>query len=136
MKKSLKILLIVACMASLLLALTGCGNKLVATKETTENGMTFEEKIEVSFKKDEIDKVKMTYTFDDEDTAKTMKSYMDLMFAFAGDELDGFEVEQKGKKIIMELDAKAFATMEGEDDLKVSKEELKEELEEQGYKVK
>ncbi len=136
MKKSLKILLIVAFMATLLLALTGCGNKLVATKETTENGMTFKEKVEVSFKKDKIDKVKMTYTFDDEETAETMKAILTMGMSMAGDELEGLEVEQKGKKVIMKLDAKAFAEMEGASEVDVDKDTLKEQLEEEGYKVK
>lgn len=135
MKKSLKILLIIAFIATLLLTLTGCGNKLVATKTTNEDGTEYNEKLEISFKKDKIDKVKWTYTFENEEDAETMKGYSDLMFAFFGEDVEGLDIEQNGKKIIMKLDEEMFAKMEGNDS-EVSKEELKEELEEEGYTVK
>lgn len=135
MKKSLKILLVVAFMATLLLALTGCGNKLVATKTTDEDGEKVEERIEVSFKNDKVNKVKMTYTFEKEETAESMKAIFTLGMSMAGEEIEGFNVEQKGKKVIIEVDEKAFAEM-SEEEAGMSKEELKEELEEQGYKVK
>lgn len=135
MKKSLKILLVVAFMATLLLALTGCGNKLVATKTTDEDGEKVEERIEVSFKNDKVNKVKMTYTFEKEETAESMKAIFTLGMSMTGEKIEGFNVEQKGKKVIIEVDEKAFAEM-SEEEAGMSKAELKEELEEQGYKVK
>lgn len=135
MKKSLKILLVVAFMATLLLALTGCGNKLVATKTTDEDGEKVEERIEVSFKNDKVNKVKMTYTLEKEETAESMKAIFTLGMSMTGEKIEGFNVEQKGKKVIIEVDEKAFAEM-SEEEAGMSKKELKEELEEQGYKVK
>ena len=58
MKKTLKILLLVAFMSLVLFALTGCGNKLVATRETEEMGMKMKEEVEISFKGDKVNKVK------------------------------------------------------------------------------
>ena len=135
MKKTLKVLLLVAFMSVVLLALTGCGNKLVARRETEEDGMKVEEKIEISFKKDKVNKVKMTYKFDTEENAELMAGIFNMGMAMSEEDM-GFEVEQKGKKVVIELDAKAYAEMSGEEVSEVSKKELKEELEEEGYKVK
>ena len=137
MKKTLKVLLIVAFMSVMLFALTGCGNKLVATKETESMGMKYEEEVVIKFKGDKVNSVKMTYKFDDKDTAEGMAGILKMGMAMSGEDM-GMEIKQSGKKVIMELDAEAFAEMIGEDveDLEVSKEELKESLEEEGYKVK
>ncbi len=139
MKKSLKVVLLAAIMLVMMLALTGCGNKLVATKTSEEQGldgktMKYEEKIEISFKKDKVDAVKMTYKFDNEDAAKSMKSLFDLAKAFAGDEMK-MDIEQKGKTLTMKLDAKAYAEMAGEE-ATMTKDEIKASLKEDGYKVK
>lgn len=134
MKKTLKIMLVVAFLSIALFALTGCGNKLVATRESEEMGMKMKEKVEISFKNDKINKVKMTYTFDDKDTAESMKSLFSLGFTMSGSS-DGVKIKQSGKKVIIELDGEAYADMESEyEDL--SKDELKEALEEDGYTVK
>lgn len=142
MKKTLKVLLLVAFLSVMLFALTGCGNKLVATKESEDPEMgKMKERIEISFKKDKVNEVKMQYTFKDKETAekaeKQFNAMLALMTAFSDEEV-GMEVKRSGKKVVMELDAEAFAEMMGEDveDLEVSKEELKESLEEEGYKVK
>ena len=134
MKKTLKVVLIISFMAFVLLALTGCGNKIVATREHEEGGITIKEKVEIDFKKDEITNVKYTFEFDSEEYAEQMKSYIGLMFSGLGT-----DVEQSGKKITIELDAEVFAEIGGldEDELTgISKKELKEQLEAEGYKVK
>lgn len=134
MKKTLKIMLVVAFLSIALFALTGCGNKLVATRESEEMGMKMKEKVEISFKNDKVNKVKMTYTFDDKDTAESMKSLLSLGLTMSGSS-DGVEIKQSGKKVIITLDSEAYADMESEyEDL--SKDELKEALEEDGYTVK
>ena len=74
MKKTLKLLAVVALLLIMLVGLTGCGNKIVATKESEEMGVTYEEKLEIKLKKDKIDTVKVTMTFDDKDTAEAMKN--------------------------------------------------------------
>ena len=139
MKKTLKVLLLVAFMAVVLFALTGCGDKLVATKETEDATMgNIEEKIEFTFKKDKLNTVKMTYKFEDKETAeeaeKDFNDLMDLVAEYGDEELD-VEVKRNGKKLTIKLDASTFASMEGED-VEISKDELKEELEDEGYKVK
>lgn len=131
MKKTTKCLLLVTIMAAILLALTGCGgNKIVATKSSDG----YEEKIEISFKKDKIDEVVMTMEFEEESEAE---AFVELYNQF-GDEVEGMEVEQKKKKVVITVDAETFAEMEGidSDDESMSKEEIKKSLEEDGYKVK
>ena len=131
MKKIAKSLLLVLIMATMLLALTGCGgNKLVATKSSDE----YEEKIEISFKDDKIKEVVMTMEFDEESKAEEFVA----LFKLLGEEAEGIEVEQKNKKVVITLDAETFAEMEGidADDKSMSKEEIKKSLEEDGYKVK
>ena len=134
MKKTLKALLLVAFMLVTLLALTGCVDKLVATRETEEMGVKMEEEIEVSFKDDKVNKVKMTYTFDSKEQAEAMKSLLSLGMSM-NEETANFDIKQSGKKIIMEADAKAYAEMAG-DDVDISKDELREQFEDQGYTVK
>lgn len=134
MKKTLKSLLLVSFMLVILLALTGCGDKLVATRETEEMGMKMEEKIEVSFKDDKVNKVKMTYTFDSKEQAEAMKSLFTLGMSMNG-ETTNLDIKQKGKKLTIEADAEAYAELAGED-VDISKDELREQLEEEGYTVK
>lgn len=131
MKKSLKILAVVAFLFVILVSLTGCGNKIVATKETTEDGITYKEKVEIKLKDEKVDTIKMTMTFEDKDTAEKMKEKLDQ-----GMDSSGIEIEGKGKKIIMNLDANAFATMGGVEITETSKDDIKKSLEEEGYKVK
>lgn len=139
MKKTLKLLAVVALLLIMLVGLTGCGNKIVATKESEEDGVTYEEKLEIKLKKDKIDTVKVTMKFEDKDTAEEMKTQLDyvvtMMSAFGGGDL-GMEVKQSGKKVIVELDAEAFAEMYGVENEEISKDELKAQLEEDGYDVK
>lgn len=135
MKKTLKSLLVAVFMLVILLALTGCGNKLVATRETEEMGQKMEEKIEVSFKKDKVNKVKMTYTFDDKDTAEAMAGILKMGMSMSDEDMK-IDIKQSGKKVTMTVDAKAYAEMAGEDEADMTKEELKEMLEDEGYKVK
>lgn len=137
MKKSLKILAVVAFLFVILVSLTGCGNKIVATKETTEDGITYKEKVEIKLKDEKVDTIKMTMTFEDKDTAEKMKEKLDqriAMLKMMGMDSSGIEIE--GKKIIMNLDANAFATMGGVEITETSKDDIKKSLEEEGYKVK
>lgn len=139
MKKSLKILAVVAFLFVILVSLTGCGNKIVATKETTEDGITYKEKVEIKLKDDKVDTVKMTMTFEDKETAEKMKEELDqgiAMLKMMGMDSSGIEIEGKGKKIIMNLDANAFATMGEVEITETSKDDIKKSLEEEGYKVK
>ena len=137
MKKTVKSSLLVAVLAILLLALTGCGgNKLVATKsESNELFGKYEEKIEITFKKDKVDKVVMTMEFENEDKAKGIAALYNMS---KDEDMKDIKVEQKGKKLVMTMDAKAFTAQEGnkDDDSSLTKESIKKSLEEAGYKVK
>lgn len=139
MNKTIKALLMVAVIIVALFALTGCGDKLVATKTTEEEGLTgevvkYEEKIEIKFKDDKVNSVKMTFKFEDKEQAETMKSMFDLMTAMMDEDL-AMEVKQSGKKLTIELDAEAYSEMSGEE-TNMSKDDIKKSLEEDGYKVK
>lgn len=145
MKKTLKALVVIALMLVILVALTGCGKKIVATREAEQEGIKYEEKVEINLKKNKIDKVKMTMTFDSKETAETMKAKLDdamkMVSAFGGEEELNLNIEQNGKNVTMELDAKTFSTMGGVDvtDTELSKDDieaLKKSLEDEGYKVK
>ena len=135
----MKILAVVAFLFVILVSLTGCGNKIVATKETTEEGITYKEKVEIKLKDDKVDTVKMTMTFEDKDTAEKMKDQLDqgiAMLKMMGMDSEGIEIEGKGKKITMKLDAKAFSALSEVEMEEVSKDAIKKDLEEAGYKVK
>ena len=134
MKKTVKSVLLMLVMAVMLFALTGCGgNKLVATRDVSEDDTfgNYKETIEVTFKDDKADKITMTMEFEDKEKAEAIAS----VYKLAGDELEGVETEQKGKKFIMTMSAEAFANEEGFDE-SLSKDDLKKALEEEGYEVK
>ena len=137
MKRTAKSVLLVMLLAVVLFALTGCmGNKLVATKTTEDSFFgKYEETVEIKFKKDKADTITMTMEFEEEEKAKSVAALFDLADS---EELEGMEVEQKGKKVIMTMDAKAFSEQQGIDDNddSLSKDSLKKSLEEDGYKVK
>ena len=100
MKKMLKSSIVAMLMFVMLFALAGCGeDKLVGTLE--EGGMKME--IEITFKKDVANKVKMSFEAESEDQAKEGKEYFEE--AFGG---DGVSVKQSGKKIVIEMDIKTF----------------------------
>ena len=129
MKKTAKSILLVAIMAILLLALTGCGgDKLVATKSSDE----YDEKLEISFKDDKIEEIVWTMEFSEEEDAESFVK----IFNELGDEMEGMEVEQNGKKVVLTVDAETFAELEGYDNESISKDEIKKSLEEDGYEVK
>lgn len=133
MKRTVKSALLLAVLAVILFALTGCGNKLVATKTESDSMFgEYKETVEVSFKNDKADKIKMTMEFEDEDKAKSLAELYEL----AAGSIDGLEVEQKGKKVTITMDPDTFAEEEGLDEDELTKESIKKALEEAGYTVK
>ena len=128
MKKVVKSVALLAVMVMVIAFLAGCGNKLVATKTTDDEDMgKYDEKIEVTFKNDKAQEVKMTYTFEKEESAKSLAS----MYEFLGG--DDIKVETDGKKVILTMSAEdSFGSEEDE----MSRDEIKALLEEQGYTVK
>ena len=140
MKKALKSVSLLLIIGMVLVLLTGCGgDKLIATKTTEDDSMglgKYEEKIEVKFKDDKVSEVTMTAEFEKEEAAKSMAALFNLGSSMAEEEMEGFKVEQKGKKVIMKVDAKTFAKQEDLSDEDMTKEAIKKSLEEDGYTVK
>lgn len=135
MKNIAKSLLLFVVMGIMLFALTGCGNKLVATKSQSDSMFgDYEEKIEVSFKNNKADKVTYTMKFKEEDKAKKAESLLSAGLALSGE--DNLKVERKGKNVTMKMDGDIFADQEGMDKDSLTKEKIKENLEKEGYKVK
>lgn len=135
MKKIATSALLLIVMGIMLFALTGCGNKLVATKTQTDSTFgDYEERIEVSFKNNKANKVTYTMKFKEEDKAKKAESLLSAGLALSGQ--DDLKVERKGKKVIMKMDGDLFASQEGMDKDSLTKEKIKESLEKEGYKVK
>lgn len=147
MKKTAKSILLVMLMAVLVFALTGCGNskkdnkeeeksdKLVATRTQSDDTSigNYTEIIEVSFKDEKPETVTMIMEFESEETAKGVAAIFGLA---SSEELKGIETKQEGNRFMMIMDAKEYASQEGMEEEKLTKEELKKALEEEGYEVK
>lgn len=139
MKKTLKAVIFALVIGILVISLTGCGSdKIVATKTTEDEMMgSCKEEITITFKNDKVETIKMSMEFDNEETAQGMYGILSLgMSMDEAGELEGLEIEQKGKKLIMKMDATTYAETEGVSDEDMSKEALKKSLEEDGYTVK
>ena len=139
MKKTLKALALALVMGIMIISLTGCGSdKLVATKTTEDETMgSYTEKITITFKKDKVETIEMSMGFDDEETAQGMYGLFSLgMSMDESGELEGMDVKQEGKELIITMDAELYAESEGVSDEEMTKEALKEALEEDGYTVK
>lgn len=136
MKKTLKALVLFMLVGLMVISLTGCGgDKLVATKTTEDEMGKYEEKMTVKFKKDKVESVEWEMEFDKEELATSMYGILSLGMSMSEEEVEGFEIDQKGKKITIKMDAKAFEDSEGMSE-GMSKDEIKKSLEEDGYKVK
>ena len=127
MKKILKGTILVALMLVMVITLSGCGNKLVATKTSTENGVEMQEKHELKFKGNKLDTIKMTYEFSDEESAAMMGGLMKLAIP---------DTEVDGKKVTMNLSAEDYAEELVGSEEEMTKEAIKASLEEEGYTVK
>lgn len=133
MKKTLKVSALLMIVAIMLVSLTGCfKNKIVATKHTdAENSMVgaYDEKIEITFKKDKADKMVWTMEFEDEETAEKMSSLYDGLVKNA-------DIDQKGKKVVVTFKTEDIAKQNDMKEEDLTKEKLIEKLEEDGYTVK
>ena len=139
MKKTLKALALALVMGILVISLTGCiGKKIVATRtiEDEETG-TYKEKFTATFKNSKVESIERIMEFEDEETAEKM--YELVSFIMSMDQegtLEGMEVKQESKKIIIIMDAKVFAKSKGTTPEQMTKETLRKSLEEEGYTVK
>lgn len=133
MKKTLKVSALLIIVALMLVSLTGCfKNKIVATKHTdAEKSMVgaYDEKIEITFKKDKADKIVWTMEFEDEEKAESTASLYDSF-------IKGADVDQKGKKVVVKINTKDFADIYEMKDDELTKDNLVKKLEDQGYTVK
>ncbi len=129
MKKLLKITSLIAVVAMLLLALTGCGgNKIVGTMEEDGN----KSKIEMSFdKNDKLTKMVMTYEFKDKDAAKEM---YDSSKEEAKD--SGIKVKKSGKKVTITMKANDFSKKFGVEADQLDKDTMKQFAKFMGYEIK
>lgn len=128
MNKTIKIIIAVVMMLATLLALTACGgNKIVATRETNEGlGFSAKEKLEITFKGDEVKKAVETMEFKNKDEAEAFAALIKVANE------DGIKVKKSGKKVTITFTKEAFKdSFSG-----ASKDEIKASLEQQGYKVK
>lgn len=128
MNKTIKFIIAVVMMLATLLTLTACGgNKIVATKETNEGlGFSAKEKLEITFKGDEVKKAVETMEFKNKDEAEAFAALLKV-----ADE-DGIKIKKSGKKVTITFTKDAFKdSFSG-----ANKDEIKKSLEEQGYKVK
>ena len=134
MKKAIKISAILAIIAMLMLALTGCGkdesknkssnnDNLVATKSGEDSFFgKYEETVEISFKDNKADKIVMTRELEDEEKAESISSVFEYLDE---SEMEGMKVERDGKKIIITLEPKTFAEQESLNDEDLSRDSLK-----------
>lgn len=139
MKKTLKGLALALVMGLIVISLTGCGSdKLVATKTTQDEMMgNYKEEAVITFKNDKVETIEISMEFDNEEMTQGMYGLLSLGMSMDTEgELEGLKIEQKGKKIIMKMDAETYAKSEGVSDEEMTKEALKEALEKDGYTVK
>lgn len=138
MKKVAKSVALLLVMGMILVLLAGCGSdKLVATK-TTEDDMvgSYKEEVVMTFEKDKVTNIEMSMEFDKEETAAEMYSMFNMGLSMSGEDMEGMEAKQDGKKFIMTMDAKAYAESEGVSDEEMTKDAMKAALEADGYTVK
>ncbi|MBR2241043.1 MAG: hypothetical protein IJ890_06675 [Clostridia bacterium] len=135
MKKIAKSFLLIAVMMLFLTVLTGCGEnkKLVATKDTEDSLYgKYSETVEITFKDKKADKIVMTKDLESQEKANSIG---DLLKYLDEDEMNGLKIEQDGKKIITTFEPSTFIQEQNLKESNLSRESLKKELEEEGYKI-
>ncbi len=139
MKKTLKSIVLLIIMGVALVLLTGCGgDKLVATKTTEDSLMgKYEEQVVVTFKDDVVENVEMSMEFDSKETAEGMYGLYNMGVSMSEDEsLAGLNVKLDGKKLVITMDASAYASQGEMTQEEMSKDAIRKSLEESGYEVK
>ena len=127
MKKSIKIIGALSIIVLMVVVLTGCrNNTLTATKEHSDMGLEFTETLEITFRGNVIDKIIATLDFEDEDTAISWYEIMSIM-----QEDEDEELTRSGTSVTMSLNPEDLNFDED-----TTRDEVKEELERQGYTIK
>ena len=127
--------------------LTACGKTetLTCTKVSTEDGMELSEEIVMTFVNNTVDKLSMVqiYNTDSEQTATTMKSYLDLSVSMLEEMGYKTNITQDKEKITFTANAQVKDLKNNEDfvdtfefDLDDSFADVKEEYQEEGYTCK
>lgn len=133
MNKNLKIAVLMVIMACMLMLLTACGNKLTAEREMTleKDGMEGKVTIEVTFKDDKAETMEEIMEYKDEETAENTYSLLKTIMDISED--SNLKLNQTGNKIILSTsgEGKLFEDSEAQ-----TKQEVKEYLESEGFKVK
>jgi len=128
LKKTLRSIGLIAIIAVILMTLTACGNKLVATKTTEEGGITLKETWEISFKNNEVSEIKSTFEFDDEEMASAYYQVLKLL-------PEESKVTQDKNKVSFIISADGFEDF-GKAIKGQTKDNVKKQLESEGYTVK
>ena len=129
MKKLLKITSLLAVVAMLLLALTGCGGKkIVGTMDDDKGKATA---VATFDSKDKLKEFKITYNYKDKDEAED--DYEDIKDMF--EEIGG-KVKKSGKKITVTIKGKDLAKQKDVDLDELDREYMEDAIESMGYEIK
>lgn len=126
MRKVIKSIILITIIGAILISLTACGNKLVATITEEETGV--KETREIEFKSGKASRVKWTMEFSDEATAMTT-------FSMLVPQAPEGSTEQNGNKVTVDVTAKEFEELGGPLGGE-TKEDIQKYLEEAGHEVK
>lgn len=135
MNKILKLCALGIFMLMALILLTGCGDKVKAT--ITEEDVMFGEygiDVQISFKDDKINKVKMTYELEDENKAAALVGFGNLALGYCEEGAEA-EYEQKKNKVTIRCNAEGFYQLYDEDYRDLNKNETIEELKNDGFTI-
>ena len=128
MKKLLKITSLLAVVAMLLLALTGCGGKKLVGTMKDDDGKG---KVVCTFdSKDRLKEMKITYEYKDKDDAKDAYDAIKEMFEDVG------KVKKSGKKITVTVTGKKIAEEKDVDLDDLDREYMEKAIESMGFEVK
>lgn len=118
-------------------------SKVIATRSRAVisyiNGkeMKYEDIREFSFKKDSINKIKVTYNYEDvNDADKVYNEYKGIMTSLIKNFNLNMEIEQNKEKVIMKFDSESFKEFFGEDYSNMNEEQIKQKLKQDGFEVK
>ena len=129
MKKLLKITSLLAVVAMLLLALTGCGGKKVVGTMEDDDGKG---KAVATFdSKDRLKELKLTYEYKDKEDAEDSYEAIKDMF-----EDIGGKVKKSGKKITVTIKGKDLAEQKDVDLDELDREYMEDAIESMGFEIK
>lgn len=134
MKKLIKQISLIAIMLILVFALTGCGNKMIATKTIDGDGVKAKLKYEIQFENDKVSNIKMITEYESKEDADEAFESLEFINTLAENEEDKLNIEQDGNKVIMVLTGEQYGELSTEEEM--TKKAIKANLEEEGFKVR